>query len=67
MKLGFALIFFGTLTLWQISTMFGILLIASGVGSIGYLAVQEEEEKSAPRDYSSGGVITYDISSKRRA
>lgn len=67
MKLGFALIFFGSLTLWQISTLFGIVLITAGIGGIGYLAVQEEEEKAPTRDYSGGGVITYDISSRRRS
>jgi len=66
MKIGVSLIFFGTLTLWQFSTLFGILMLAAGVGSIGYLAIQEQEERTPARDYSSGGVITYNVSSKRR-
>lgn len=66
MKIGVGLIFFGSLTLWQFSTLFGILMMAAGVGSIGYLAVQEEEERTPARDYGGGGMVTYDISSRRR-
>ena len=67
MKIAFGLLFFGSLTLWQFSTLLGLLLITLGLGVIGYLAVQEEEVRTQPRDYSGGGVITYDISSRRRS
>lgn len=66
MKLGVGLIFFGSLSLWQFSTVFGIILVAVGVGCIGYLAVQEEEVRAPARDYSGGDSVTYNISSKPR-